>query len=69
MKKKLAIETLKQFHKIHSLVSEQELKNIKSIALQNGNVFEGLMEASKTCTLGQLTHALYQVGGKYRRNM
>ncbi|WP_235297148.1 methylmalonyl-CoA mutase family protein [Portibacter marinus] len=45
------------------------LKRVKEVALEGGNIFEELMEASKVCTLGQLTNALYQVGGRYRRNM
>jgi methylmalonyl-CoA mutase len=42
---------------------------IKRAALADGNVFTALMDASKVCTLGQLSRALYEVGGQYRRNM
>jgi methylmalonyl-CoA mutase len=42
---------------------------VKKAAVSNENVFECLMEASKFCSLGQLTLALYEVGGQYRRNM
>jgi methylmalonyl-CoA mutase len=45
------------------------LKTLQHTALENGNIFEALMEAVKTCSLGQITHALYEVGGQYRRNM
>jgi methylmalonyl-CoA mutase len=45
------------------------LKMLQQTALENGNIFEALMEAVKTCSLGQITHALYEVGGQYRRNM
>jgi methylmalonyl-CoA mutase len=45
------------------------LKNLQRTALRNGNLFETLMESAKVCTLGQMTHALYEVGGQYRRNM
>lgn len=45
------------------------LKNLQQTALRNGNLFETLMESAKVCTLGQMTHALYEVGGQYRRNM
>ncbi|MFT5903176.1 MAG: methylmalonyl-CoA mutase, partial [Flammeovirgaceae bacterium] len=38
-------------------------------ALKNENLFETLMEATKICTLGQITNALFEVGGQYRRNM
>jgi isobutyryl-CoA mutase len=50
-------------------LEEELLKTLKIAAVKNENVFEGLMEAAKYCSLGQITHALYQVGGQYRRNM
>jgi methylmalonyl-CoA mutase len=46
-----------------------ELEKLKLAAVQNKNVFEALLDASKRCTLGQMTQALYAIGGKYRRNM
>jgi len=39
------------------------------VAVKNGNVFDALMETVKYCSLGEITHALYEVGGQYRRNM
>jgi methylmalonyl-CoA mutase len=42
---------------------------LQEVAISNGNLFEELMETVKTCSLGEITHALYQVGGQYRRNM
>ena len=45
------------------------LKDLQQVCLDGGNIFEGLMEAVKFCTLGEITHALYEVGGQYRRNM
>jgi hypothetical protein len=45
------------------------LNRLQKVAIQNGNLFEALMEATKHCSLGQITHALYEVGGQYRRNM
>ena len=45
------------------------LKDLQHAALSNGNMFDALMEAVKYATLGQITHALYEVGGQYRRNM
>lgn len=45
------------------------LRRLQKTALENGNIFEALMECVKVCTLGQITHALYEVGGQYRRNM
>jgi len=45
------------------------LRSLQHVAVGHDNVFEALMEAGKICTLGQISHALYEVGGQYRRNM
>ena len=45
------------------------LRELQSIAIRNKNMFEGLMETTKYCSLGQITNALFEVGGQYRRNM
>ena len=45
------------------------LARLQQTAVNNGNLFEELMETVKFCSLGQITNALYQVGGQYRRNM
>jgi isobutyryl-CoA mutase len=45
------------------------LANLQKVAIANGNLFESLMEAAKVCSLGQMSEALYEVGGQYRRNM
>src|SRR5690554_5717942 len=49
--------------------TEKALKRVQEAALRNENMFEALMEATKICTLGQITKALFEVGGQYRRNM
>jgi methylmalonyl-CoA mutase len=49
--------------------TQHALHELRSTAVRNENTFEALMNAAKVCTLGQLTHALYHVGGQYRRNM
>lgn len=67
--KDYAIESLKQFHLLHQEKCKEALKQISRKAIQNGNIFEELMEAAKVCSLGQITRTLYQVGGQYRRNM
>ena len=56
-------------HKAFKKEIADSLKKLKETARNNGNVFEELMEASKWCTLGQITEALFEVGGAYRRNM
>ncbi len=62
----LAVESLKTTNSHHSA---QALLLLQQKAIANENLFEGLMEAVKCCTLGQITNALYAVGGQYRRNM
>jgi methylmalonyl-CoA mutase len=49
--------------------NKKALNSLQLAAIQNKNMFEELMEASKYCTLGQITHSLFEVGGQYRRNM
>ena len=48
---------------------EEMLKRLQQVAINNGNIFEELMETVKYCSLGQITRALFEVGGQYRRNM
>ncbi len=63
------ITNLQELHKAHESVAEQALRKLQEKALRNENIFEELMECTKCCSLGQITNALYQVGGQYRRNM
>jgi len=63
------IENLDAFKKRNETQSEKEIMKLKEVAINNGNLFAQLMETVKYCSLGQITHALYQVGGQYRRNM
>jgi methylmalonyl-CoA mutase len=67
--KKYQIKTVEDLHKTFSNESLSVLKDLKEKALANGNLFETLMDAAKCCSIGQITHALFEVGGKYRRNM
>jgi len=53
----------------HADGANAALARLEKTALENGNVFAALMEAAKCCTLGQISRALYEVGGQYRRNM
>ena len=48
---------------------QEMLAKIQQVAIHNGNIFEALMETVKYCSLGQITNALFEVGGQYRRNM
>ncbi len=63
------IEVVKNMHKAFAKESSEQLKRIQEKSLANENIFEQLMEATKVCTIGQITGALFQVGGQYRRNM
>ncbi|WP_026914412.1 methylmalonyl-CoA mutase family protein [Christiangramia portivictoriae] len=63
------IKTLKTLHKAKENAAEEMLERIQKAAINNQNLFEELMEATKVCSLGQITHALFEVGGQYRRNM
>jgi methylmalonyl-CoA mutase len=67
--KELQIENLYAFWKRNEAKSEAALKRLKEVAISNGNLFAELMETVKYCSLGQITHALYEVGGQYRRSM
>ena len=67
--KEQQIENLKAFQARNADRATQALKKLQQVAVANGNIFEELMETVKYCSLGQITHALYEVGGQYRRNM
>ncbi len=67
--KEQQINTVEAFKKRNKLKSIDMLNKLKSVAINNGNLFEELMETVKYCSLGQITNALYEVGGQYRRNM
>ena len=63
------IENLQAFHIKNQEHAEAAINRLKEVAMQDGNIFEELMETVKVASLGQITNALYEVGGKYRRNM
>jgi len=67
--KEYQISMLAELHKTYEDKAEILLKELKEAASKNKNVFESLMEAGKYCSLGQITNALFEVGGQYRRNM
>ena len=67
--KQYQISMLKDLHKSNEGTSESWLKSLQQAAINNENLFEKLMEAVKYCSLGQITQALFEVGGQYRRNM
>ncbi|MDP9078392.1 MAG: methylmalonyl-CoA mutase family protein [Bacteroidota bacterium] len=67
--KQYQITALHEFQHRNEAIIPQLLKNLQHKAIAGDNIFESLMEACKYCSLGQISHALYEVGGQYRRNM
>lgn len=67
--KQFQIKTKESLNEAHKAKVEEEISNVQHAAIQNENIFEKLMEATKVCSLGQITAALFEVGGQYRRNM
>ncbi len=67
--KEFQITALHEFQHRNEDNIPQLLKNLQHTAVAGENIFESLMEACKYCSLGQISHALYEVGGQYRRNM
>ena len=67
--KQYQIDMLTELHQGSADIVADQLEKIQKAAVQNENIFEYLMEASKHCSLGQITDALFEVGGQYRRNM
>ncbi|WP_188392938.1 fused isobutyryl-CoA mutase/GTPase IcmF [Compostibacillus humi] len=63
------IQALKAFQEKHKDEAEEALARLKKVAASGGNIFAELMETVKVASLGQITKALYEVGGQYRRNM
>ncbi|OQX12998.1 MAG: methylmalonyl-CoA mutase, partial [Desulfobacteraceae bacterium IS3] len=67
--KESQLKRLADFQKSHEKESAEALKRLQKVALSGENIFAEMMNAVRVCSLGQITQALYDVGGKYRRNM
>jgi methylmalonyl-CoA mutase len=67
--KQSQLKRLANFHTRHASESPAALKRLQQAVIANQNVFAVLMDAVRVCSLGQITHALFEVGGQYRRNM
>ena len=67
--KEFQIKVVEALHIMHNETSDEALRKLQAVALQHGNLFAALMDCVKVCSLGQITHALFAVGGQYRRNM
>ncbi len=67
--KQSQLNRLQAFQEQHSGECAMMLERLQTAVIQNQNVFEVLMDAVRVCSLGQISHALFEVGGKYRRSM
>lgn len=67
--KQSQLQRLDAFHAQHAKAAPAMLKRLQQAVIDNGNVFDVLMDAVRVCSLGQITNALFEVGGQYRRNM
>ena len=67
--KQSQLKRLHEFHALHADKAPAMLQRLQQAVIDNGNVFEVLMDAVRVCSLGQITNALFEVGGQYRRNM
>jgi len=67
--KEYQIGMLDNLQKGNAEIAQEQLRTVQKAAIQNDNLFEALMEATKYCSLGQITDAMFEVGGQYRRNM
>ena len=63
------VKRLHQFQQKNKDKSPEALSRLQRVVAEGGNVFHELMSTVQYCSLGQITHALYEVGGRYRRNM
>jgi methylmalonyl-CoA mutase len=67
--KQSQLTRLSEFHQRHRAKSPDLLARLQQAVIENRNVFEVLMDAVRVCSLGQITNALFEVGGQYRRSM
>ena len=67
--KRSQLTRLGEFHARHNDAAPAMLKKLQQAAIANANAFEVLMDAARVCSLGQITNALFEVGGQYRRSM
>jgi methylmalonyl-CoA mutase len=67
--KEAQIKTVDNVHKAYEAEGKAAIRKLQEAAIKNENMFAVLMEATKYCSLGQLTAAMFEVGGQYRRNM
>jgi methylmalonyl-CoA mutase len=67
--KQAQLESLRAFQRRHAVETGPALERLQRVALAGGNLFEELLRAVKVASLGQISEALFEVGGRYRRAM
>jgi methylmalonyl-CoA mutase len=67
--KQSQLQRLHDFHSRHAAAAPAALQRLQQAVIDNDNVFAVLMDAVRCCSLGQITNALFEVGGQYRRSM
>jgi methylmalonyl-CoA mutase len=67
--KRSQLDRLESFHRRHAEQAPVMLERLRRAVIDDANVFDVLMDAVRCCTLGQITSALFEVGGQYRRSM
>ena len=67
--KQSQLKRLREFQQKNEGAAPAMLERLRQAVIQDQNVFEVLMDAVRVCSLGQITHALFEVGGQYRRSM
>jgi methylmalonyl-CoA mutase len=67
--KEYQISMLGELHKTYRKEASESLEELKHKSVTNKNIFSGIMEAAKYSSIGQISNALFEVGGQYRRNM
>jgi methylmalonyl-CoA mutase len=67
--KQYQITVVENLNKANASAVKEHIALLRQKAVNNENIFEQLMEACKVCSIGQITDALFEVGGQYRRNM
>ena len=65
----MVIDRNRVFKEVHTKEAEEGLARRKQVAREGGNLFEVMMDIVEYCTVGQVTQALFETGGKFRRNM
>jgi methylmalonyl-CoA mutase len=67
--KESQLKRLAEFQQRHAGEADAALARLQEVVIRNGNIFEELVQAVRVCSLGQITKALFEVGGQYRRSM